>query len=208
MASASKAALAVAVTAILAACGASLPAPDSIELTPVPGVALPHKARVMIYMSESDQTRKMSIQSSRYRSTETDIKEGLLLVNATRTLLGKGFSQVEVNAPSSRPQIVVKPGGKANWSVLDTKAKIGCSLDAYTADGIPIGNFVNRYTMPGETDYRDSLEAAYAQCLIKPMEDLLASPALARLAGAGFRDPPPVAVEAWLRSLGPMPERR
>ncbi|WP_239988717.1 substrate-binding domain-containing protein [Paramagnetospirillum kuznetsovii] len=191
--------------AALSGCLSNLPAPDSIQLAPVPGVALPFKARVMVFVGETDIARKLTIALTRYQSEETNIREGLALAKAAKLVLAKGFETVEVNDPSIRPQIVVKlTGSKASWSRLDGKMKTGCAVDAWTSDGIPLGNFVARYDAD-RTDYTSELEAAFAQCLKKPVEELLNSPALARLAGTGFRAPSVAAYDAWMRSLGPIP---
>ncbi|MDO8607189.1 MAG: hypothetical protein Q7R40_11675 [Phaeospirillum sp.] len=179
-----------------------LPPPETVQLAPVPGVALPFKARVMIFVGEGDLNRNLSIQLTRYQSEETKVKEGRALAKAARTVLAKGFEQVEVNSPAIRPQVVIKLGGKASWTRLDGTMKVSCTLDAWTSDGIPLGLFGARYDAE-KTDYREEVEAAYGQCLKKPVEELLNSPTLARLAGTGFRDPPALAVEAWMRGLGP-----
>lgn len=184
--------------------GCALPAADTIQLAPVPGVALPYKARVMVFASETDLARTMTIAVTRTQDEETKVREGFAQAKATRTMLAKGFETVEINDRSIRPQIVVKLVGKANWSKLDRRIKVGCALDVWTADGVPLGNFANRVDA-GEADYRSELESAYALCLKKPMDELLRSPALARLAGTGFRDPPNPAVEAWMRTLGTIP---
>ncbi|OAN53843.1 hypothetical protein A6A04_13175 [Paramagnetospirillum marisnigri] len=198
-----KLAMAAAVTMGLGGCLGGLPPTDSIQLAPVPGVALPHKARVMVFASESDLSRNLTIALTRFQNEETKVREGLALAKATRAMLAKGFETVEINDPAIRPHIVVKLVGKASWSRLDARLKLGCGIDAWTADGIPLGNFTNRVDV-GETDYRTELEPGFAQCLKKPMEDLLTSSTLARVAGAGFRDPPGAAVVGWMRTLGPI----
>ena len=196
------------VTATLSGClYQQLPPPETVTLAPVPGEPLPIKARVMISAGEQDLTRTLVIQANRTQTDETPVKDGLLMTKAAKTLLSKGFAQVEINNPAIRPQIVVKLYGKTTWAKLDRDLKIGCAIDAWTADGIPLGNFGARY-IAEQTDYHDEVEAAYGQCLKKPVEDLLNSPALARLAGAGFKDPTPTAAEAWMRTLGPIPQMR
>lgn len=193
--------------ALLSGCIAQLPPADSVQLAPVPGVALPYKARVMVFAGETDLARNLTIQISRFQSEETKIREGLALARATRAVLAKGFEQVEINDPSIRPQIVVKLVGKAAWGRQDARLKVGCGVDAWTADGVPLGSFVARFDAK-DSDYRSDLEPAFGQCLVKPVEELLNSPALARLAGAGFRDPPGPATAAWMRTLGTIPPVR
>ncbi len=192
--------------ALLAGC-AMLPPPDRVDLAPVPGVALPYKARVMIYAGRSELDRKLLIQMSRFQTEESEVKDGEALARSARVVLAKGFQQVEINDPTIRPQLVVKLIGKGTWNRQDAKIKVGCALDVWTADGIPLGSFPNRYDSP-ESDYRYDLDAAYALCLKKPVEDLLRSPGLATLAGAGFKDPPVAAADAWIRTLGPIPRSR
>lgn len=178
---------------------------DSVSLSPVPGVALPYKARVMVFASDAELSRNLTIALTRYQNEETKIREGYALANAARIVLAKGFERVEVNDPSIRPQIIIKlTGGKASWSRLDGKMKTGCAVDAWTSDGIPLGTFVARYDA-GETDYRSDLESAFAHCLKKPVEEFMNAPTLARLAGTGFRDPPAQAVADWMRTLGNIP---
>jgi len=195
----------VVMASLVAGCALRLPPPEAVELAPVPGVALPYKARVMIFAGQSDLDRNLVIQSSRYQTEETKVKDGRAVVAATRALLAKGFQQVTVDDLSIRPHLIVKVMGKAQWARLDAKMKVGCSLDVWTADGMPLGNFGNRYDSPGATDYTSELDAGYAQCLKVAVDGLLASPALARLAGTGFKEPSGPGVEAYLRSLGPIP---
>jgi hypothetical protein len=132
----------------------------------------------------------------------------VVLSRAGRALLAKGFERVALNDPSIRPQIVVRFSGKAAWSRMDKVLHLGCTLDAFTADGIPLGTFVSRFD-ESESDYAGALEPAYAQCLKRPVESFLASPGLARLAAAGFAEPPAEAVTTWMRAaLGPIPPAR
>jgi hypothetical protein len=178
-----------------------LPPPETVQLEPVPGVALPFKARTMIFVGENDLNRNLSIMITRFQSEETKVKEGAALAKAARTVLAKGFEQVEVNNAAIRPQLVVKLGGKATWARQDATLKVSCTLDVWTSDGVPVGYFGSRFNAE-RSDYTTELEAAFGQCLKKPVDELLRSPNLARLAGAGFRDPPAKAVEDWMRGLG------
>lgn len=178
-----------------------LPPPETVQLEPVPGVALPFKARTMIFVGENDLNRNLTIQITRFQTEETKVKEGAALARAARTVLAKGFEQVEVNNAAIRPQLVIKLGGKASWTRQDATMKVSCTLDVWTSDGVPVGYFGSRFD--GErTDYAAEIEAAFGQCLKKPVNELLRSPNLARLAGTGFREPPAKAVEDWMRGLG------
>ena len=198
----------VVMASLLAGCALRLPPPESLDLAPVPGVALPFKARVMVFAGENDLDRNLVIQSSRYQTEETKVKDGRAVVSAATILLSKGFQQVAVNDPAIRPHLILKVTGKAQWARLDGKMKVGCTIDAWPADGISLGHFGNRYDSPGATDYTAELEAGYGQCFKLAVDGLLASPNLARVAGSGFRDPPPAAVDAYVRTLGPMPAYR
>jgi hypothetical protein len=193
---------------MVAGCSSGLPPAAQIDPAPVPGVALPFNGRVMIFMGDNDLRRKLSIQISRYQSEETKVQDGRILAETAQALLAKGFRQVEINDPSIRPHIVVRLTGRPGWSKQDGTLKIGCGLDAWTADGQPLGNFVARWDSPMKTDYATDLGPGYAQCLKKPLDELLSSSALARLAGQGFRDPHPKAAEEWMRALGPIPAWR
>jgi hypothetical protein len=195
---------ALGVVLALSACGSSLPPAADLTLEPVPGVALPFRARAMIFVAQGDLERPLVIGLTRYQTEQTAIHDGAALAEAGRVLLAKGIGQVAVNDPSIRPQIVVRLSGKAAWSRTDNMLRLGCTFDAFTADGIPLGSFVNRFESK-EPDYAGALEPGYARCLKRPTELFLASPGLARLAGAGFRDPPAAAVEEWMRNaLGPL----
>jgi hypothetical protein len=179
-----------------------------VDPAPVPGVALPFNARVMIFMGDNDLRRKLSIQITRYQSEETKVQDGRILAETAQTLLAKGFRQVAINDAAIRPHLVVRLTGRPGWGKQDATLKIGCGFDVWTADGVPLGNFVARWDSPMKTDYLTDLGPGYAQCLKKPLDELLASPTLARLAGQGFRDPHPKAAEEWIRALGPIPAWR
>ena len=190
------------VTATLSGClFQQLPPPETVTLAP--GVTLPFKARVMIFAGDDDLNRNLITQITRYQTEESQVKDGLAMAKATRTLLSKGFQQVEINTPGIQPQIVVKLYGKTSWAKLDGIIKVGCAIDVWTADGIPLGNFGARFTAEN-TDYRTEVESAYGQCLKKPVEEFLHSATLARLAASGFKDPPAPAVAEWMRTLGPI----
>lgn len=189
---------------ILAGCS-GLPPAAKVEPAPVPGVALPYKARVMIFMGDNDLQRKMSIQISAFQAEETKVLDGRLLAETGLTLLSKGFSMVQVNDPSIRPQIVVKLLGKPSWAKLDGQLRMGCGIEAWTADGNFLGSYAARWTSPSRADYTVDVGPGYAQCLKKPLDEFLSSAPLARLAGQGFPEPHAKAAEEWMRSLGPIP---
>jgi hypothetical protein len=199
--------LTVGAAAMLSGCG-TLPAPDSVTLAPPPGLSLPLKARTMIYMSETDLGRNLVVHVNARQTEETKVREGEANARAAKVVLRKAFQTVETNDPAVRPQLVVKLSGKASWAPMDGKLKVTCMLDAYTADGIPIGSFPARFDSPNGVDYATSLEGGYGQCVRNAAGDLLRAPALARFAAAGFPDPDPSAVAAWFRSLGVIPGQR
>jgi len=192
--------------ALLAGCGASLPPPETVRFGhKVAGQTLPLPARVMLYVGQEDLDRPLKMQVTTLHSEESpDVKEGAALARAATGVLSAAFARVALNDSSVRPQIVIRPSGKAVWYKLDGELRLGCGLDAYTADGFPLGTFVGRFRT-STNDYRSDLLPAYGQCLKQATERLLESPALARLAAAGFRDPPSASVEAWMRTLGPFP---
>jgi hypothetical protein len=197
----------IALGLLLSGCGPALPPPEAVRLAPVPGVSPPLAARVMIFAGQGDLDRKLTVQATRLQTEEGTVKDGTALAQAARAVLSKAFARVEINDASLRPQIVVRLYGQGLWSKPNSRLQVGCGIDAFTADGFPIGNFGGRYDI-NTGDYESTLAPSYAQCLKAPVEQLLASPALARLAAAGFRDPPAVAVERWMQSLGPIPSAR
>lgn len=199
---------ALAMALLAAGCSSGLPPAATVEPAPVPGVALPHNARVMIFMGENDLRRKLSIQINRFQSEETKVEDGMTLLETAQSMLSKGFRLVAANDPAIRPHIVVRLTGRPAWGKQDAILKIGCGIDAWTADGQFLGSFVARWDSPMKTDYLVDLGPGYAQCLKKPLDELLSSPNLARLAGQGFRDPNPKAAEEWMRGLGPIPTLR
>jgi len=192
---------------LLSGCGPALPPPEAVQLAPVPGVSPPLAARVMVFAGQGDLDRKLTVQATRLQTEEATVKDGTALAQAARAVLSKAFTRVEINDASIRPQIVVRLYGQGLWSKPNSRLQVGCGIDAFTADGFPIGNFGGRHDMH-TGDYESTLAPSYAQCLKGPVEQLLASPALARLAAAGFRDPPAVAVDQWMQSLGPIPSAR
>jgi len=195
--------------AMMAGCGPQLPPLETVGFTtPVAGQTPPLPARVMVYVGQDDLDRPLKIQATNLHSEDSpDIKEGAALARAATVLLGRAFSRVALDDPALRPHLVARPYGKAVWYKIDGQLRIGCGLDVYTADGFPLGNFVGRLSL-STNNYQSDLLPAYGQCLKRPVEQLLASPALARLAAAGFRDPLPAAVDAWMQTLGPIPTPR
>jgi len=197
----------IALVVLLSGCGSTLPPPDAVRLDPVPGVSVPLPARVMVFSGQADLDRKLVVQATRLQTEEGTVKDGTALAQAARAVLSKAFARVEINDSSIRPQIVVRLYGQGLWSKPNSRLQVGCGIDVFTADGFPIGTFGNRYDL-GSGEYESTLAPAYAQCLKRPVEQLLASPGLSRLASTGFRDPSPVAVERWMQSLGPLPAAR
>lgn len=200
--------VALVATLLTVGCSSGLPPAATVDPAPVPGIGLPYNARVMIFMGENDLKRKLSIQISRFQSEETKVEDGRTLLETAQTMLSKGFKLVAANDPAIRPHIVVRLTGRPAWTKQDAVFKIGCGIDAWTADGQFLGSFVARWDSPMKTDYLVDLGPSYAQCLKKPLDELLSAPTLARLAGQGFRDPNPKAAEEWIRGLGPIPAPR
>jgi hypothetical protein len=200
--------MALLATLLAAGCSSGLPPAATVGPAPVSGVALPYNARMMIYMGENDLRRKLSIQINRFQSEETKVEDGRILLDTAQTMLSKGFKLVVANDPAIRPHLVVRLTGRPAWGKQDAIFKIGCGIDAWTTDGQFLGSFVARWDSPMKTDYLSDLGPGYAQCLKKPLDELLSSPNLARLAGQGFPDPNPRAAEEWIRGLGPIPVPR
>lgn len=169
------------------------------------GLALPLKARTMLYMSQRDLERPLVIEATRFRNEETTVKDGRTLERAAHAVLGQAFSTVETNNTAIRPQLVVKVLGTPKFSRLDNMMKIGCGLDVFLADGALLGSFVARFDSKDGVDYKDALEPAYKLCLKSAADQMLASPAIARHAKSGFPDPNPAGYRSFIESLGLRP---
>lgn len=170
------------------------------------GMALPLKARTMIYMSQRDLERPLVIEATRFRNEETTTKDGQVLARAATAIVGQAFSTIAINDVSLRPQLVVKVQGTPKFSRLDNVMKVGCGLDLYQADGALLGSFVARFDSKDGVDYKDALEPAYRLCLKSAADQMLASPAVARHAAkGGFPDPNPAGYKSFLESLGLRP---
>lgn len=170
------------------------------------GMALPLKARTMIYMSQRDLERPLVIEATRFRNEETSTKDGQVLARAATAIVGQAFSTIAINDVSLRPQLVVKVQGTPKFSRLDNVMKVGCGLDLYQADGALLGSFVARFDSKDGVDYKDALEPAYRLCLKSAADQMLASPAVARHAAkGGFPEPNPAGYKSFLESLGLRP---
>lgn len=169
------------------------------------GHALPIKARTMLYMSQRDLERPLIIEATRFRNEETSTKDGQILERAARDIVSQAFSPVATNDVAIRPQLVVKVQGTPRFSRLDSVLKVGCSLDLYLADGAALGSFVARFDSKDTVDYKDALEPAYRLCLKSAADQMLASPAVARIAKSGFPEPNPAGYKSFLESLGLRP---
>jgi len=178
---------------------------QSTTLSTSSGLALPLKARTMVYMSQRDLDRPLIIEATRFRNEETTTKDGQTLLRATNAIIGQAFSTTAVNDVSIKPQLVVKVQGMPKYSRLDHVMKVGCSLDLYQADGSLLGSFVARFNSGEGVDYKDALEPAYRLCLKSAADQMLASPAVARYAKSGFPDPNPAGYKSFLESLGLRP---
>lgn len=169
------------------------------------GMSLPLPARAMIFMSSRDLDRPLIIQATRFRNEETSTKDGQVLERAARAVLSQAFATVDTNNPAIRPQLVVKVQGSAKFSRLDNSMKVGCTLDAYQADGAMLGSFIARFDPKEQVDYKETLEPAYRLCIKSATDQMLASPAVQRAAKAGFTEPNPAAYKSFIESLGLKP---
>lgn len=186
----------------LAGCGASLPKPDEIAPTAPAGLALPLKARVMLFVAQADLERKLAYDVNLVSVEVTDIKEGEALAQAAQALLAKAFATVATNQPSIRPQVVARVTGKAVWDRKESTFRINCEIFATDAGGGLIGRYFDIYRSPSVLSLESSLAPAFGQCLKRPLDEFLRSPGLAELARAGFPEPVPAVGNAYLRSQG------
>ncbi|HTH16780.1 MAG TPA: hypothetical protein VL974_09020, partial [Magnetospirillum sp.] len=122
-----------------------------------------------------------------------------------RTTLSQAFATLDTNNPAIRPQLVLKVQGSAKFSRLDNMLKVGCTLDAYLADGAMLGSFFARFEPRDGVDYKDALEPSYRLCLKSAADQMLASPAVAKYAKSGFPEPNPAAYRSFIESLGMKP---
>lgn len=188
---------------LLAGCmGKTVPPASQLSVSAPAGLALPAKARVMMVMAASDLDRPLVIQATLFRSEQTSVNDGRTVERAAHSILAQAFPNLATNQPSMRPQLVVKVTASPRFSKLDRMLKIGCGLDLYQADGTALGNFVARFDHPDPVEYKDALADAYGHCFKRAADQMLASPALARVAKAGYPDPHPAAFAAFMESLG------
>ncbi|MDA8230675.1 MAG: hypothetical protein M0006_04995 [Magnetospirillum sp.] len=193
--------VAVAVGVALSAC-AQIPRPEDVALTSPPGMALPVKGRLMVYISDQDLARKFSYNINPISKEETGISDGQALDRAARGVLGKAFAVVATNDPGIRPDVVARITGKAVWDRDDGSFKVTCELDAHRADGDAIGYFFSVIKSAPVMSFAEALPRVYAQCLKPPTEELMRSPAMAAMVRAGFPPLDPAAVRSYLRSQG------
>jgi hypothetical protein len=179
-----------------------LPSRDDIKVSTPSGVATPIPARVMLHVPKAELDRKLLVETHYFtQAKEGDIKDGEAMESAARTLLGQAFQTVSTNSPEIKPQLVVRPLGSARYSKYDGRIKLGCGLDLYDGGGARLGSFTARYDTDN-TAGQANLETVYMLCLKKAADDMLASPAVVRLAKGGIADPAPAVSVAFLRSLG------
>ncbi|HLO77687.1 MAG TPA: hypothetical protein VK196_14615 [Magnetospirillum sp.] len=175
---------------------------ENAALSAPPGLALPMKARAMLYMSQRDLERPLIIQATRFRNEETSVKDGRALERAARAVLAQAFATVETNNAAMRPQLVVKVMGSPKYSRLDAVMKIGCGIDVYQSDGALLGSYVARFDSKDGVDFKDALEPAYKLCLKSAADQMLAEPAMARYAKTGFPEPSAAAYKSYMETLG------
>lgn len=177
---------------------------QSTAVTAPPGISLPLPARTMLYMAQRDLDRPLTIEATLYRMEETSTRDGRLLEKAAKAVLSQVFTQVEINQPAIRPQVVVKVQGTPKFSRRDNVMKVGCGLDVFQADGTMLGSFVARFETKGPVDYTDALEPAYKLCLKSAADQMLASSALVNTIKAG-KEPHPAGYKSFIESLGLRP---
>lgn len=178
---------------------------ENTTLSAPSGMSLPIQARTMIYMSQRDLDRPLTIEATRFRNEETTTKDGRTLERAARAVLGQAFSSVDTNNTAMRPQLVVKVMGTPKFSRLDNVMKIGCGIDVFQADGALLGSFVARFNSKDGVDYKDALEPAYKLCLKSAADQMLAAPPVAKYAKTGFPEPNPAGYRSYMESLGLKP---
>ena len=178
---------------------------ENTTLSAPSGLSLPMPARALLYMSQRDLDRPLIIEATRFRNEETSTKDGRVLERAAHGVLSQAFARVETNNTAMRPQLVVKVMGTPKFSRLDNVLKIGCGIDLFQADGALLGSFVARFDSKDGVDYKDALEPAYKLCLKSAADQMLAAPAVARYAKAGFPEPNPAGYRSYMESLGLKP---
>lgn len=178
---------------------------SNVTVSAPAGLALPLKARTMLYMSQRDLERPLIIEATRFRNEETSVKDGRTLERAAHAVLGQAFGTMATNNTAIKPQVVIKVMGTPKFSRLNNIMKIGCGIDVLQADGALLGSFVARYDSKDTVDFKDALEPGYKLCLKSAADQMLASPAIARYAQKGFPEPNPAGYRSYIESLGLKP---
>lgn len=181
--------------------GFNLPDPEEVQVSAPAGRALPVTAKAMIFMTEQDRNRPLMIEVTRGRDQETEVKDGKTLERASRAVLGKVFTTVDVNNPAMAPNLVVKVVGKPHYSRVDNLMKTGCILDVFLPDGTNLGQFIGRYDYTSPSDFSATLAPSYALCLKAASESMLAAPSVQRALASGFPPVNPKAQAAFFASL-------
>lgn len=184
----------------LGGCTTSLPEPAQIPLAAP--TALPMKAQVLLHVSQGDLERAFSYKLNSVSRQETDIHDGQIMAQAAHDMLAHAFAGVAVNQPYPLPDLVVTVSGTALFDRTSGSFRVTCALDANRADGMPVAHGYNVYSSPTALGFETSMRRFYGQCLKGPIEELLRSPALARLAAAGLPAADQAAAEGYLRIQG------
>jgi hypothetical protein len=186
----------------VAGCAARMPARDTVAPTAPAGMTLPLPARVMLHVPPADLARVFKIEWNLFGSThDTPIVEGKAMETGAKAILRRAFQTVETNDPSVQPHLVAKIIGTTRYTRTDTKLKLGCAIDLFQSDGVPLGHFSGRFDSEA-VDYEKDLDTAYMLCLRDAANQMLAAPSVQRLAKAKFPTPHPVAYADFMRGLG------
>ena len=186
----------------VSACGATLPQPEDVKVSAPSGMNLPVKGRAMVMLAEADLNRTFSYSLNRIGSEQTQIPEGKAMDRALHGVMGRAFSSVTTNDPALRPHVIARASGKAIWNRIDGTYRVHCEIMAYEGDGIPIGRFANAFSAKPLDTFESALAPLYTQCFKQPVEEMMASPALARMSAAGFPEPNQAASTAYLQAQG------
>lgn len=186
----------------LLGCVTKLPPKESVLPAAPPGMSLPLPARVMLHVPQSDLAKVFKVEWNLFGNThDTAIVEGKAMEGGAKILLQRIFQTAETNDPSIRPHLVAKVTGTTRYTRIDGKFRLGCALDLFQSDGVPLGHFSGRFDSDG-VDYEKDLDTAYMLCLRAAANEMLAAPSIQRRVKSGFETPHPVATAEFLRSLG------
>jgi hypothetical protein len=186
----------------LLGCATKLPPKESVTPAAPAGMSLPLPARVMLHVPPSDLTKVFKVEWNLFGSThDTAIVEGKAMEAGAKSLLRRVFLTAETNTPAIQPHLVAKVTGTTRYTRIDGKFRLGCALDLFQSDGVPLGHFSGRFDSDG-MDYEKDLDTAYMLCLRMAANEMLAAPSVQRLAKAGFPTPHPQATVEFLRGLG------